>query len=54
MEWMMKSYNKPEFKCAALRFFNVFGYGEKHKKKMASSVYQFYEQNKNNFSLITL
>ncbi len=36
-----------------LRFFNVFGYGEKHKKKMASSVYQFYEQNKNK-GVITL
>ena len=29
-----------------LRFFNVFGNGEKHKNLMASSIYQFYKQNK--------
>ena len=29
MEYMMRSYNKPEFKCTALRFFNVFGEGQR-------------------------
>ena len=34
-----------------LRFFNVFGSGERHKKKMASSIFQFYQENKKHKSI---
>jgi UDP-glucose 4-epimerase len=44
MEWMMKSYNKPEFKCAALRFFNVFGEGQRSTGGYRSAVPIFLEQ----------
>lgn len=32
----------------ALRYFNVFGYDESHKNKMASFIYQAYQKHKNN------
>tara|TARA_B110000971_G_C19994352_1_gene493546 strand:+ start:499 stop:1428 length:930 start_codon:yes stop_codon:yes gene_type:complete len=38
-------------KIIGLRFFNVFGSGERHKKKMASSIYQFYQENKKHKSI---
>jgi len=44
MEWMMKSYNRPEFKCAALRFFNVFGEGQRSTGGYRSAVPIFLEQ----------
>ena len=31
-----------------LRYFNVYGYGEQNKGNMASTIYQFYNQYKNN------
>ena len=40
------SNKKNKISLIGLRFFNVFGEGEIHKKKMASSIYQFYKQNK--------
>ena len=44
MEHMMSSYNKPEFKCTALRFFNVFGEGQRSTGGYRSAVPIFLEQ----------
>ena len=44
MEWMMKGYNRPEFKCSALRFFNVFGEGQRSTGGYRSAVPIFLEQ----------
>lgn len=39
-----KNYKNPTATLVGLRYFNVYGPGEKHKKNMASSVYQFYKE----------
>lgn len=44
MEHMMMSYNKPQFKCSALRFFNVFGEGQRSTGGYRSAVPIFLEQ----------
>ena len=44
MEYMLASYNKPEFKCSALRFFNVFGEGQRATGGYRSAVPIFLEQ----------
>lgn len=44
MEHMLKSYNKPQFKCTALRFFNVFGEGQRATGGYRSAVPIFLEQ----------
>ena len=46
MEWMMKTYNSQEFKCGALRFFNVFGEGQRATGGYRSVVPIFLEQRK--------
>tara|TARA_Y100001970_G_scaffold256534_1_gene334321 strand:- start:796 stop:1752 length:957 start_codon:yes stop_codon:yes gene_type:complete len=43
--------NKPNTKIIGLRYFNVYGPGEDHKKNMASVVYNFYKQIKKNNSI---
>lgn len=48
MEWMMKNYNTPEFKCGALRFFNVFGEGQRATGGYRSVVPIFLELRKLN------
>ena len=45
--WFMRSMQKPK-KWALLKFFNVYGPNEYHKGKMASMVYQMYNQLKIN------
>jgi ADP-L-glycero-D-manno-heptose 6-epimerase len=45
--WFMKNMQKP-IKWAILKFFNVYGPNEYHKGKMASMVYQIYNQLKAN------
>jgi len=44
MEYMLASYNRPEFKCSALRFFNVFGEGQRSTGGYRSAVPIFLEQ----------
>lgn len=44
MEYMLGGYNKPEFKCTALRFFNVFGEGQRATGGYRSAVPIFLEQ----------
>lgn len=44
MEHMLASYNRPEFKCSALRFFNVFGEGQRATGGYRSAVPIFLEQ----------
>ena len=44
MEHMMMSYNKPQFKCSALRFFNVFGEGQRATGGYRSAVPIFLQQ----------
>jgi UDP-glucose 4-epimerase len=44
MEHMMMSYNKPQFKCSALRFFNVFGEGQRSTGGYRSAVPIFLQQ----------
>jgi len=44
MEYMLASYNRPEFKCSALRFFNVFGEGQRSPGGYRSTVPIFLEQ----------
>ena len=45
--WFIKNTQKP-IKWAALKFFNVYGPNEYHKGKMASMVYQMFNQLKRN------
>ena len=44
MEYMLAGYNRPEFKCSALRFFNVFGEGQRATGGYRSAVPIFLEQ----------
>jgi len=44
MEYMLAGYNRPEFKCSALRFFNVFGEGQRSTGGYRSAVPIFLEQ----------
>lgn len=44
MEQMMKAFNRPEFKCTALRFFNVFGEGQRSTGGYRSAVPIFLDQ----------
>lgn len=44
MEHQMALYNKPDFKCVALRFFNVFGEGQRSTGGYRSAVPIFLEQ----------
>ena len=44
MEQMMKAFNRPEFKCTALRFFNVFGEGQRATGGYVSAVPIFLAQ----------
>jgi UDP-glucose 4-epimerase len=48
---MMKAYNKPEFKCTALRFFNVFGEGQRSTGGYRSAVPIFLEQYKSSMPI---
>ena len=41
--WVQEQETSPPFWCG-LKFFNVYGYGEEHKGKMASMVYHMYNQ----------
>jgi ADP-L-glycero-D-manno-heptose 6-epimerase len=42
-EWVLEQEQKPPF-WAGLKFFNVYGFGEAHKGKMASVAFQIYNQ----------
>ena len=42
-KWAVQQSNKPKY-WAGLKFFNVYGYDEGHKGKMASMVYHSYNQ----------
>lgn len=42
-----KIIDHPESKIIGLRYFNVYGSGEKHKENMASPVHKFYDQARN-------
>ena len=44
MEHMLRTYNRSEFKCNALRFFNVFGEGQRSTGGYRSAVPIFLEQ----------
>lgn len=44
MEQMMKAFHRAEFKCTALRFFNVFGEGQRSTGGYRSAVPIFLEQ----------
>ena len=44
MEHMLRSYNRSEFKCNALRFFNVFGEGQRSTGGYRSAVPIFLKQ----------
>ena len=44
MEYLLKNYNKSEFKCNVLRFFNVFGEGQRSTGGYRSAVPIFLEQ----------
>ncbi|MDD5270556.1 MAG: NAD-dependent epimerase/dehydratase family protein, partial [Candidatus Omnitrophica bacterium] len=46
MEQVAKAFVKenPDFSVVGLRYFNVYGPGETHKKKAASMIYQLYLQ----------
>jgi ADP-L-glycero-D-manno-heptose 6-epimerase len=46
-KWAVQQEKKPPF-WAGLKFFNVYGYNESHKGKMASMVYHAYNQIKEN------
>jgi len=42
-----KTIDHPKSKIIGLRYFNVYGPGERHKENMASPVHKFYDQAKN-------
>jgi ADP-L-glycero-D-manno-heptose 6-epimerase len=42
-EWVLEQEQKPPF-WAGLKFFNVYGFGEAHKGKMASTIFHFTNQ----------
>lgn len=41
--WALKTYKRPSY-WYGLKFFNVYGFGESHKKRMASMVYHSFNQ----------
>lgn len=43
-QYVRKNFNKVDNQVVGLRYFNVYGQQENHKKKMASPVYHFYNQ----------
>ena len=44
MEYLLRNYNKPEFKCNVLRLFNVFGEGQRSTGGYKSAVPIFLDQ----------
>ena len=42
--YVRRNLSKIESQVVGLRYFNVYGYGEKNKGNMASTIYQFYNQ----------
>ncbi len=46
--YVRKKINDLTSQVVGLRYFNVYGYGEEHKGKMSSSIFQFYNQYQKN------
>ena len=51
MEHMLTSYHRPEFRCTALRFFNVFGEGQRNVGGYVSAVPIFLKQYKDHLPI---
>jgi len=45
--YVRQKFNAVDSQIVGLRYFNVYGYGEQNKGKMASTIFQFYNQYKN-------